>query len=178
MEKKDPPVFSKKEKIIITSIFALLFLASIAVTLFLVSQGYSGEFGLGNLLTVTIIVLVIASAIFSYKNRHKAVSVYFIFFIHPSFVVFARKKNYTHDNKFLRQHYIKIIIFLAQIPLHIPLIVLEWVWGWSFLIYVIPASIFAIMNNTPSARKERKMQSEIKDREEKEALQKRFQDRY
>ncbi len=176
MEKPRGPFFSKKEKIIIASIFAFLFLASIIVTINIVSQGYYGEFGYGNILTAAIMLLVVSTAIFSYKNRHKAVSVYFTLFFRPYFAYFIKEKNFTADAKFIRQHCIKIIIFLAQIPFHIPLLVLEWVWGWSLLLYIIPAGIFAIMNNTPSARKERKMQSETDNRESIEESQQRFRD--
>ena len=59
MEKKDPPVFSKTVKIIIASIFAILFLASIIVTAYLVSEGYPEYFGILNLVPVIFIALAI-----------------------------------------------------------------------------------------------------------------------
>ena len=185
MEKKDPPVFSKKEKIIIASIFAILFLASIIVTAYLVSEGYPEDFGKYNIVTIFVIIATIACSCFSYKHRHKGVSVYFGLAIRPTYVNFIKEKNFTYEAKFLRRHYIKILIFLAQIPVQLPLIVYVETIEQSFLsifVYFVPAIIFAIMDlivyNLPSVRKERENEAGIKERENRENSQQRFLDRY
>ena len=185
MEEPRGPLFSKKEKIIIISIFAILFLASIIVTAYLVSEGYPEDFGKYNIATIFLIIATIACSCFSYKHRHKGVSVYFGLAIRPTYVNFIKEKNFTYEAKFLRRHYIKILIFLAQVPVQLPLIVYVETIEQSFLsifVYFVPIIIFAIMDlivyNLPSVRKERKKLAEIKEREKREALQNRFQDRY
>lgn len=208
MEKKDPPVFSKKEKIIIASIFAILFLASIIVTAYLVSEGYPGGFEGVNAVPIVVIIMSLMNVTEAYLLRHKDIHVYnrYSFFRHP----FRLKiKDYTYDAEFLKTHYVEIFLVLSQISIQIPLVVYVHSFGQavlSFVIYCIPYIVLIVIEifkykgqpinrtyfipvfillileenkkNLPSARKKRELQSEINEHEERENLQKRFWDKY
>ena len=185
MEEPRSPIFSKKEKIIIISIFAVLFLASIIVTAYLVSEGYPEDFGIPNLLPIFFIIGTIITAILSYIFRHRGFPVYFSCIRTLDYFILIGDKKFTYDAKYLRKHYIDIFIFLAQIPFQIPLIAYINAEDQAYLtliLFFIPAIIFTIRflikYNLPSVRKERKKQSEIKEQEERENLQNRFRDRY
>jgi hypothetical protein len=96
-----------------------------------------------------------------------------------------KEKEYTHEINYLKIHYINIFIFLTQIPFQIPLIVyIKTVEQslWSFLIFFVPLLIQIIIEliieNLPSKRKERNIQAEKQDKEERDILQQRFRDRY
>ena len=195
MEKKDPPVFSKKEKIIIISVFALLFLASIIVTAYLVSEGY--KFQIFSLFPIFFIIITPIMAIRAYEDRHRDISVYYRFAFSGSFTLCRQargeEKEYTYDPKFLRKYYFYIFIFLSQIPFHIvslvyfqeimPLLATELIlFYYPLVIEVIIESILALIKYcSRSAKEERKTLAKIKEKEEKEKteeLQKNFLDRY
>ena len=180
MEKKDPPVFSKTAKIIIVAIFVLLFLASLVVTMYLIDLGYPEDFGILNLVPVIFIALAIVSAVSSYKYRHADYPLYYGMYQCPS----LKEKDYTYNTEFLRMHYIKILVFLAQIPFHLTLIVyIKDIQGlWSLLIYFVPVPIILIIelirDNLPSNRKEHLKRLRKEDQYERDILQQRFRDRY
>ena len=180
MNQIDPPVFSKTAKIIIVAIFVLLFLASFVATMYLIDLGYPNGFQIYNLVPIIFIVCTIGSAGISYKRRHADYPIYSGMYHTPS----RKEKDYTYNTKFLRKHYIKILIFLAQIPFQIPLIVyIEDIQAlWSLLIYVVPLPIHIVIEliseNLPSERKERKKRLEKEDQYERDILQQRFRDRY
>ena len=179
MEKKDPPVFSKKEKIIIISIFAILFLASIIVTAYLVSEGYPEQFGKYNLFTAFLIIATIIWAIYYYKYRHKAVSSPYGFIVSPTIVHFIKEKNFTYNTEFLRIHYIKIFILLASIFIQLPLVFcIETIWQsfLSIFIYFSPGVIHAIMDIIIKKSPKNRELTEILYREKTEESQQRFRD--
>ena len=210
MNQIDPPVFSKKEKIIIASIFAILFLASIIVTVYLVSEGYPGGFEGVNAAPIAAIIISLSEAAFAYALRHRDVHVYheYSIFRHP--LGGLKAQDYTYDTKYLKTHCIEIFLVLSQIPIQIPLIVYIQTFEQAILSLVIcyipyivlivaeivkfkghlqikrthfvPVIVLliveAIKRNLPSVRKERKIKSEIKEREERDSLQQRFRDRY
>lgn len=181
MEEPRSPIFSKTAKIIIVAIFVLLFLASFVVTMYLVDLGYPEQFQLYNLAPIIFIACAIASAGITYKRRHADYPIYSGMYNIPS----RKEKDYTYNPKFLRKHYIKILIFLAQIPFQIPLIAyiqtVE-VACLSILIYCVPLPLHIIIEliieNLSSERKERKKRLENEDRYERDVLQQRFRDRY
>ena len=181
MEEPRSPIFSKKEKIIIASIFAILFLASIIVTAYLVNEGYPEDFGLINFLPFAFIFLVMIRARLAYIYRHKGNFIYREF----SWMVLRNDREWTYDAVYLKFFYIYVLIFLAQIPFYIPFIVciegLEQL-GWLVLIYFAPMLICftleRIRMNLPAAKKEYNERLERIDREERENLQNRFRDKY
>ena len=192
MEKKEPPVFSKIEKIIIVSIFAILFLASIIVTAYLVSEGY--EFKIFNLLSIFFIIITPLMALKAYEYRHKDISVYFGI---RSLSLYRRasgeEKEYTYDPKFLRKYYLYNFLFLSQIPFHIISLVyvqeIMQLFVTVLILFFYPLVIEVFIEGilllikycSKSAREERKAQAKIKEKienEKTEELQKNFLDRY
>ena len=165
MEKKDPPVFSKKEKIIIISIFAVLFLASIIVTIYLVYKGYPKNFQWFNFFPVFFIVLAILNVMLAYVFRHKGGSVFGLF-------IFKNNQRFTYDAKYLKNKNIESLIYLIQIFFQIPLIfyiqTIRQV-TLSLAVFWIPFFIQALLPF-------KKVDSEKIEREKTKNLQKRFGD--
>ncbi len=181
MEKKDPQVFSKKEKIIITSIFAILFLASIIVTVYLVYKGYPEQFGWLNFLPVVMILVVIIQSRDAYVYIHKGFTVYDSYFFRKEF----EDMDFTYDDKYLKIRCIDIVIFSAQIPFQLPLIFYIGTDAQSllsFLFFLIPMPIgmlidhFAFGKEIKELRKKRKKEKKEDLEEQRQRIQQRFRD--